>query len=393
MTETVILSGARTPIGKLSGGLAGFSGTDLGGLAIAEALSRAGIEGSDVDFAFMGQVVMAGAGQVPARQAAYAGGIPLSVPSTAINKACPSGLNAIQLAHRQIALGEAEIVVAGGMESMSNAPYLLQKGRSGYAYGDASLPDSLTLDGLFCSFDSVLMGAGTEKYAASAGLDRLPQDQLAAMSHERAAKAQKDGLLAEEIVPVEIPQRRGDPLTLADDEGIRIGTTADSLGRLRPAFAEAGNITAGNSSQLSDAGAAVVVTTKAMAERLGVEPLAELISYGEIAGPDTSLLTQPSRATVLALGRVGLSVSDVDLFEFNEAFAAVALASINDLSLPDDVVNVNGGAIALGHPIGMTGTRLAITLAYELKRRGGGLGAAALCGGGGQGDALILKVA
>ena len=393
MTETVILSGARTPIGRMSGGLAGFSGTDLGGFAIAEALTRAGIEGSDVDYVFMGQVVMAGVGQVPARQAAYAGGIPLSVPSTGINKACPSGLNAIQLAHRQIALGEAEIVVAGGMESMSKAPYLLEKGRGGYGYGNATLPDSLTLDGLFCSFDSVLMGTGTERYAASAGIDRLPQDQLAAMSHERAAKAQKDGLLAEEIVPIEVPQRRGDAITLADDEGIRVGTTADSLGRLRPAFADAGNITAGNSSQLSDAGAAVVVTTKAVAERLGVEPLAEIISYGEVAGPDTSLLTQPSRATVAALDRVGLSVSDIDLFEFNEAFAAVALASMDHLSLPDDIVNVNGGAIALGHPIGMSGTRLAITLAYELKRRGGGLGAAALCGGGGQGDALILKVA
>ena len=393
MTETVILSGARTPIGKMSGGLAGFSATDLGGLAIAEALTRAGIEGADIDFAFMGQVVMAGAGQVPARQAAYAGGVPLSVPSTGINKACPSGLNAIQLAHRQIALGEAEIVVAGGMESMSNAPYLLPKGRGGYGYGNATLPDSLTLDGLFCSFDCVLMGAGTEKYASSAGLERLAQDELAATSHERAAKAQKDGLFAEEIVPVEVPQRRGDSLVLADDEGIRIGTTADSLARLRPAFAEAGNITAGNSSQLSDAGAAVIVTTKAIAERLGVEPLAELVSYGEVAGPDTSLLTQPSRATVVALERAGLGVGDVDLFEFNEAFAAVALASMTDLSLPDDVVNVNGGAIALGHPIGMTGTRLAITLAYELRRRGGGIGAAALCGGGGQGDALILKVA
>ena len=393
MTETVILSGARTPIGKMSGGLAGFSATDLGGLAIAEALTRAGIEGADIDFAFMGQVVMAGAGQVPARQAAYAGGVPLSVPSTGINKACPSGLNAIQLAHRQIALGEAEIVVAGGMESMSNAPYLLSKGRGGYGYGNATLPDSLTLDGLFCSFDCVLMGAGTEKYASSAGLERLAQDELAATSHERAAKAQKDGLFAEEIVPVEVPQRRGDSLVLADDEGIRIGTTADSLARLRPAFAEAGNITAGNSSQLSDAGAAVIVTTKAIAERLGVEPLAELVSYGEVAGPDTSLLTQPSRATVVALERAGLGVGDVDLFEFNEAFAAVALASMTDLSLPDDVVNVNGGAIALGHPIGMTGTRLAITLAYELRRRGGGIGAAALCGGGGQGDALILKVA
>ncbi len=393
MTETVILSGARTPIGKLSGGLANFSGTDLGGKAIAEALTRGGVTGDDIDFAFMGQVVMAGVGQVPARQAAYAGGIPLSVPSTGINKACPSGLNAIQLAHRQIVLGEAEIVVAGGMESMTNAPYLLQKGRAGYGYGNATLPDSLTLDGLFCSFDSVLMGAGTEKYAASAGLERRPQDEIAAMSHERAARAQKDGLFAEEIVPVEVPQRKGDPLTMADDEGIRVGATADSLARLRPAFAESGNITAGNSSQLSDGGAAVVVTTKAVAERLGVEPLAEIISYGEVAGPDTSLLTQPSRATMAALDRKGLSLGDVDLFEFNEAFAAVALASMNDLSLPADVVNVNGGAIALGHPIGMSGTRLAITLAYELKRRGGGVGAAALCGGGGQGDALILKVA
>jgi acetyl-CoA C-acetyltransferase len=392
MTETVILTGARTPIGKLSGGLASFSGTDLGGLAIAAALDRAGIAGTDVDFVFMGQVVMAGAGQVPARQAAVAGGIPLSVPSTGINKACPSGLNAIQLAHRMIALGEAEIVVAGGMESMTNAPYLLPRARAGYGYGDATLHDALTTDGLFCSFDACLMGAGTEKYAASASIDRVPQDEYSARSHERAAIAQKDGLLAEEIVPVEVPQRRGDPIVVADDEGIRVGTTAETLGKLRPAFAESGNITAGNASQLSDGGAAVVVTTKMVADRLGVTPLAEVIGYGEVAGPDTSLLTQPSRATAVALERAGMTLTDVDLFEFNEAFAAVALASMADLSLADDVVNVNGGAIALGHPIGMSGTRLALTLAHALQRRGGGVGAAALCGGGGQGDALLLRV-
>ena len=393
MTETVILTGARTPIGKLSGGLSALSGTDLGGLAIAEALRRAGLDGDRVDYVYMGQVVMAGTGQVPARQAALAGGVPLSVPSTAINKACPSGLNAIQQAHRMITLGEAEIVVAGGMESMTNAPYLLPKGRSGYRYGDATMPDALTHDGLFCSFDVCLMGAATEKYAASAGLAREPQDKLSAMSHERAARAQKDGLSDDEIVAVEIPQRRGDPTVMKDDEGIRVGTTAESLAGLRAAFAEAGNITAGNASQLSDGGAAVIVTTKAVAERLGVEPLAEIVDYGEVAGPDPSLLTQPSRATRIALERAGLSLSDVDLFEFNEAFAAVVLASMADLSIPHDVVNVNGGAIALGHPIGMTGARLAITLAYELKRRGGGLGAAALCGGGGQGDAMLLRVA
>ncbi len=392
MSETVILSGARTPIAKMSGGLTSFSGTDLGGLAIKEALLRAGLAGDDIDYAYMGQVVMGGAGQVPARQAAFKGGIPLSVPSTGINKACPSGLNAIQLAHRQIALGEAETVVAGGMESMTQAPYILQQGRGGYRYGDATMHDSLTLDGLYCSLEHELMGAGTERYAAAAGMAREPQDEYSAMSHERAARAQKDGLFAEEITPVIVPQRRGDDLVVSDDEGIRFGTTADTLAALKGAFAQGGNVTAGNASQISDGGAATVVTTKAKAEALGVEPLAEIISYGEVSGPDTSLLTQPSRATAVALERAGLSISDVDLFEFNEAFAAVALGSMEDLSLPDDVVNVNGGAIALGHPIGMSGARLAITLAYELKRRGGGIGVAALCGGGGQGDALVIRV-
>ena len=342
---------------------------------------------------FMGQVVQAGAGQVPARQAAHEAGIPLTVPANTINKACLSGLNCIQLAHRMIALGEADVVIAGGMESMTNAPYLLPEARAGYRYGDATVRDALTTDGLFCAFDACLMGAGTEKYAASAGLEREAQDELAARSHERAARATKDGDLAEEIVPVEVPQRRGDPLVVTEDEGIRAGTSAESLGGLRPAFADAGNITAGNASQLSDGGAAVVVTSKATAEHLGIAPLAEIVSFGEVAGPDPSLLSQPSRATSAALERAGMAVSDVDLFEFNEAFAAVALHSTRDLSLSDDVVNVNGGAIALGHPIGMSGTRLALTLAHELRRRGGGIGAAALCGGGGQGDGLIIRVA
>lgn len=392
MTETVILSGARTPIGKMSGALASFSGTDLGGFAIEEALKRARVVGEDVDFVYMGQVVQGGAGQVPARQAALKGGIPLSVPSTAINKACPSGLNAIALSHRQIAVGEAELCVAGGMESMTQAPYILSQGREGYRYGDATMHDSLTLDGLYCSIEHELMGAGTERYAAAAEMAREPMDDYSALSHERAAIAQKDGLLAEEIVPVTVPQRRGDDIIVRDDEGIRMGTTAQSLAGLRGAFGGAGNVTAGNASQISDGGAATVITTKAKADAIGVEPLAEIIAYGEIAGPDTSLLTQPSRATMVALERAGLTLDDVDLFEFNEAFAAVAIASMADLGIPADIVNVNGGAIALGHPIGMSGARIAIHLAYELKRRGGGIGVAALCGGGGQGDALVIKV-
>jgi acetyl-CoA C-acetyltransferase len=389
----VILAGARTPIGKLAGSLAPFSATALGGLAIAAALRRADVAPDAVDFVFMGQVVQAGAGQVPARQAAHQGGIPLSVPANTVNKACLSGLSSIWLAHRMIALGEAEIVVAGGMESMTNAPYLLAGARRGYRYGNADLLDALTTDGLFCAFDACLMGAGTERYAASADLDRAAQDALAAASHARAARATKNGDLADEIVSVEVPQGRGSTLLVSEDEGIRPDTTVESLSGLAPAFAESGNITAGNSSQLSDGGAAVVVASRRAADRLGTVPLAEIVSYGEVAGPDPSLLSQPSRATTAALERAGMAVADVDLFEFNEAFAAVALHSARDLSLPDDVVNVNGGAIALGHPIGMSGTRLALTLAHELERRGGGVGAAALCGGGGQGDALILRVA
>ena len=391
MPGSVILAGARTPIGKLSGSLAGFSGTDLGGLAIKAALERAGVAGSDVDYVFMGQVLLAGAGQMTARQAAVAGGIPMDVPSTTVNKVCLSGIHSIMLADLLIQAGLADVVVAGGMESMTNAPSLLPDARAGMRMGDKKVIDSMMYDGLFCAFDQCAMGAGTEKYAASAGIARDEQDQLAATSHERAAKAQKDGLFDDEIVPVSIPQRKGDPVEFSADEGVRAETTLDSLGALRPAFDKAGNITAGNASQISDGGAAVVVASAAAAERIGGDPLGRIVSFGEVAGPDASLLTQPSRSILQALERAGKTVGDVDLFELNEAFAAVGVASMKDLGVSDDIVNVNGGAIALGHPIGMSGTRITLHILNELKRRGGGLGAAALCGGGGQGDALLVE--
>jgi acetyl-CoA C-acetyltransferase len=392
MAGSVILAGARTPIGKLSGALGGFKATDLGGFAIKAALERAGVAPDQVDYVFMGQVLQAGSGQIAARQAAVNAGIPMTVPATTVNKVCLSGLNAIFLADLLIQSGAAEIVVAGGMESMTQAPYLLPGAREGYRLGDKSVVDSMMYDGLFCAFDQVAMGAGTEKYAASAGLPREPQDDLAAKSHERASAAIKEGRFADEIVPVEVPQRRGDPFVVDTDEGVRPGTTVESLGALRPAFDKAGNITAGNASQISDGGAAVIVTSKAAAEGLGTKPLGEIVGYGQVAGPDPSLLTQPSRAINAALESAGKAVADVDLFELNEAFAAVGLASMSDLGITDDVVNVNGGAIALGHPIGMSGTRLALSMLLELGRRGGGLGAAALCGGGGQGDAILLSV-
>jgi acetyl-CoA C-acetyltransferase len=392
MAGSVILAGARTPIGKLSGALGGFKATDLGGFAIKAALDRAGVAPDQVDYVFMGQVLQAGAGQITARQAAANAGIPMTVPATTVNKVCLSGLNAIFLADLLINSGAAEVVVAGGMESMTQAPYLLPGARAGYRLGDQSVVDSMMYDGLFCAFDQVAMGAGTEKYAASAGLAREPQDELAAKSHERAAAAIKEGRSAEEIVPVEVPQRKGEPLIVDTDEGVRPGTTAESLAGLRPAFDKAGNITAGNASQISDGGAAVIVASKAAAERIGTRPLGEIVGYGQVAGPDPSLLTQPSRAILTALESSGRQTSDIDLFELNEAFAAVGLASMADLGITDDVVNVNGGAIALGHPVGMSGTRLALTMLLELGRRGGGLGAAALCGGGGQGDAILLSV-
>ena len=392
MENTVLLSGARTPIGKLSGSLSGFSAAALGGIAITGALERAKIDPTQVDYVIMGQVLQAGTGQVTARQSAVAAGIPMSTPAITINKVCLSGLNAIYLAAQMIEAGDAQVVVAGGMESMTNAPYLIPKGRGGYRYGNSEILDVIQHDGLFCALEKELMGEGTERYAASAFIDRDVQDQIAADSHTRAGAAISAGTLSEEIVPVLIPQRKGDPISFEIDEGVRSGTDAASLAKLRPAFAESGNITAGNASQISDGGSAIVVVSRTFAESHGVDPLANIISYGQVAGPDTSLLTQPSRAINQSLDAAGMSLSDIDLFEINEAFAAVSAASMKDLGLSNEVVNVNGGAIALGHPIGMSGNRLALTLAYELQRRCGGIGAAALCGGGGQGDALLIKV-
>ena len=392
MPGSVIVAGARTPIGKMAGAFAGFSAMDLGGFAIKAALERAGVSPEDVDYVFMGQVLQAGQGQITARQAAVKAGVPMTVPCTTVNKVCLSGLNAIYLADQMIQAGDAKVVVAGGMESMTNAPYLLPDARAGYRMGDKKVIDAMMYDGLFCAFDMCAMGAGTEKYTKAAGtISRERQDALAAASHERAAAAIKDGKFADEIVAVSVPQRKGDPVVVETDEGVRPGTTADSLGGLKPAFAADGTITAGNASQISDGGAAVIVMSKDEASRRAATPLGEVVAYGQVAGPDPSLLTQPSRATQQALDKAGLSVADVDLFEFNEAFAAVGLASMEELGISDDIVNVNGGAIALGHPIGMSGTRLALTILHELRRRGGGLGAAALCGGGGQGDAVLLR--
>ena len=391
MPGSVIVSTARTPIGKLSGALASLGATDLGGHAIRAALARGGVDAEQVDYVYMGQVIQAGTGQMPARQAATKGGIPLSVPSIGLNKACLSGIDAIYLADLMIQAGDAEVVIAGGMESMSQAPYLLKKAREGYRMGNGELLDSLLDDGLMCGLDGIHMGEGTEKYVQAHGaISREHMDELSAMSHERAANAAKDGRFSE-IEPIEIPQRKGDPIVIADDEGIRPGTTAESLGNLRPAFMKDGSITAGNASQISDGAAAVVVMSRAKAEELGVQPIAELLSFGLVAGPDTSLLTQPSRAIKRALEPIDTKVSDIDLFELNEAFAAVGVASMLDLGVGDDIVNVNGGAISLGHPIGMSGTRVVLTIIDELRRRGGGLGAAALCGGGGQGEAAIVR--
>ena len=391
MSGSVIVAGARTPIGKLSGTLGSFSATDLGGFAIAAALERAGVAPDQVDYVFMGQVILAGAGQITARQAAVKGGVPMDVPSTTVNKVCLSGLNAIYLADLLINAGEADIVVAGGMESMTQAPYLLPGARAGYRIGDGKLVDSMMYDGLFCAFDQVAMGLGTERYNGADGVSRERQDAFSALSHERAAAAIKDGKFAEEIVPVEVPQRKGDPLVVDTDEGVRAETTAESLAKLRPAFDKEGTITAGNASQISDGGAAVIVMSRAKAEELGVQPIGELVSYGQVAGPDPSLLLQPANAIQQALGKAGLRVDDIDLFEINEAFAAVGCASAENLGVSGDIVNVNGGAIALGHPVGMSGTRVALTALLELKRRGGGTAAVSLCGGGGQGDAAVLR--
>jgi acetyl-CoA C-acetyltransferase len=392
MAGSVIVSGARTPIGKLSGALAQFSGAELGGFAIKAALEKAGIAGDQVDYVIMGQVLQAGAGQIPARQAAVKAGIPMSIPALTVNKVCLSGINAIALADQLIRAGEIEIAVAGGMESMTKAPHLLPNSRGGFKFGDVTMLDHMAYDGLFCAFDQCAMGESTERYNAKLGISRAEQDEFAARSHERAAAAMKEGRFDAEIVPVEIPQRKGDPILVTEDEGVRPGTTAESLAKLRPAFAADGTITAGTASQISDGGCAVVVMSRAKAEELGAPILAEIVGHGMVAGPDASLQSQPSGAINVALRKAGLQVSDLQLVEINEAFASVGIQSMRDLGITEDITNVDGGAIALGHPIGMSGARITLHLAAELQRRGGGLGAAALCGGGGQGDALLLRV-
>jgi acetyl-CoA C-acetyltransferase len=392
MPGSVIISSARTPIGKLSGALASFSAMDLGGSAIGAALKRAGVGPEQVDYVIMGQVLQGGQGQITARQAAVKAGVPMTVPALTVNKVCLSGMNAIYLADQMVHAGDAELIVAGGMESMTAAPYLLPGARAGYRMGDSEVIDSMIRDGLWCAFDAVHMGAGTDTYTGQVGgITREAQDEFAAKSHERAAAAIKEGRLAPEISPVSVPQRKGEPILVDTDEGVRPGTTPETLGSLKPAFSKDGTITAGNASQISDGAAAVLVTSREKAEELGATPIAELVSFGMVAGPDPSLLTQPSRAIKRALEAVDKSISDIDLFEINEAFAAVGLTAMRDLGINDDIVNVNGGAIALGHPIGMSGTRLVLTLVNELRRRGGGLGAAALCGGGGQGDATLVR--
>jgi acetyl-CoA C-acetyltransferase len=391
MAGSVIVAGARTPIGKMSGAFSSLSAADLGGIAIAEALRRAGVSPEQVDHVIMGQVLMAGQGQVPARQAAVKGGIPMRVPAVNINKVCLSGLNSIYLADQMIQAGDADIVVAGGMESMTNAPYIAAGARGGFRYGNTELADAIIKDGLFCAFDACLMGTSTDRYTGTT-VSRQEMDEVSAASHERAANAIKDGRLADEIVPVSLPQRKGDPIVVETDEGVRPGTTAESLGSLRPAFVDDGTITAGNASQISDGGSALVIMSERAAAACGVDPLGEVVSYGMVAGPDNpSLNLQPSNAIRKALSKTDLGVEDVSLFELNEAFAAVGISSARDLGISLDVVNVNGGAIALGHPIGMSGNRLTLTLLHELRRRGGGVGAAALCGGGGQGDAIIVR--
>ncbi|MDP9797338.1 acetyl-CoA C-acetyltransferase [Catenuloplanes nepalensis] len=389
---SVIVGGARTPMGRLLGNLKDFPATKLGGVAIRAALERGGVDPAAVQYVIMGQVLQAGAGQIPARQAAVEAGIPMSVPALTINKVCLSGLDAIALADQLIRAGEYDIVVAGGMESMTNAPHLLVGQRQGYKYGDVVIRDHMALDGLTDAWDCCSMGESTERHGARHGITREEQDAFAAASHQRAAAAQKNGHFAEEIAPVSVPQRRGDPIVISEDEGIRPDTTAESLARLRPAFAPDGTITAGSASPISDGAAAVVVMSRAKAEELGLSWIAEIGAHGNVAGPDNSLHSQPSNAINAALAKEGLTAADLDLVEINEAFAQVGIQSIRDLGIRPEIVNVNGGAIALGHPIGMSGARLALTLALELRRRGGGVGAAALCGGGGQGDALIIRV-
>jgi acetyl-CoA C-acetyltransferase len=390
MSRSVIVAGTRTAIGKLAGAFASLSAQDLGGAAIKGALDRTGVDPASVDLVLMGQVLQAGQGQITARQAAVKGGIPMTVHATTINKVCLSGLQTIYLADLMIRAGEADVIIAGGMESMTNAPYLLPGARAGYRIGDQKVVDSMMFDGLTCAFDQCAMGLSTERYNQGR-ISRERQDEFSARSHQLAAAAIAAGKFKDEIVDVAVPQRKGDPIMVSIDEGVRGETTVESLAQLRAAFEKDGTITAGNASQISDGGAAVLVMSAERCEQLGLTPLGELVSYGQVAGPDASLLTQPSHAILQAAKKADLDVKGLDLFEINEAFAAVGLASVDDLGIDEAKVNVNGGAIALGHPVGMSGTRIALSALHELRRRGGGVAAVALCGGGGQGDAAILR--
>jgi len=391
MTTSVIVAGARTPIGKLMGSLKDFSGSDLGAIAIKAALEKANVPASLVEYVIMGQVLTAGAGQMPARQAAIGGGIGWDVPALSINKMCLSGIDSIALADQLIRAGEFDVVVAGGQESMTKAPHLLINSREGYKYGDVTVLDSMAYDGLHDVFTDQPMGALTEQRNDTDKFTRLEQDEFAAISHQKAAAAWKDGVFADEVVPVKIPQRKGDPIEFAEDEGIRANTTAESLSSLKPAFRKDGTITAGSASQISDGGCAVVVMSKAKAQELGLTWLCEIGAHGVVAGPDSTLQSQPANAIKKAVAREGISLDDLDVIEINEAFSAVALASTRELGVDADRVNRNGGAIAVGHPIGMSGARITLHAALELSRRGSGYAVAALCGAGGQGDALILR--
>ena len=392
MPGSVIVSGARTPIGKLSGAFAGISAQQLGTTAIAKALEQAGISGDQVEYLIMGQVIQAGAGQNPARKAGTDAGLPMSTPSFTLNKVCLSGLDAIAIADQMIQAGEYDVVVAGGMESMTEGPYLLPKARRGYKYGGGKIIDATEFDALTDVFDQESMGASTERFSKAIGLNRQAMDEFSASSHQRAADAAKNGRFDAELAPVSVPQRKGDPLVVTEDEGVRGDTTAEGLGKLRPAFDKEGAITAGSSSQISDGAAAAVVMSEKKAKELGLEVLARIGHHGWVAGPDNSLLSQPSNAILKALSREGLEAKQLEMLELNEAFAAVALQSTTELGVDPERVNPDGGAISLGHPVGMSGARIAIHLAHELRRRGGGIGAAGLCGGGGQGSGLILHV-
>ncbi|NLC97851.1 MAG: acetyl-CoA C-acetyltransferase [Actinomycetales bacterium] len=393
MTQSVIVAGARTPVGRLLGGLKTLSGSDLGGIAIKGALEKTGITGDQVEYVIMGQVLGAGAGQVPARQASVKGGIPMSVPAVTVNKVCLSGITAIAMADQMIRAGEYDIVVAGGQESMTQAPHILKGSREGTKYGKTTMLDHMEYDGLWDALTDQAMGSLTEtRNAGTDSLTREEQDAFGARSHQLAAAAHANGLFADEIIPVEIPQRKGDPIVVSADEGVRASTTAESLGKLRPAFAKDGTITAGTASQISDGACALVIMSKAKAEELGLTWIAEIGAHGNVAGPDSTLQEQPANAIAKAAAKEGIDVADIDLFELNEAFAAVGIVSAQKMGVSEDRVNVNGGAISIGHPIGMSGARIVLHLALELGRRGGGTGAAALCGGGGQGDALIIRV-